>query len=278
MTNNNMTKWKLDYNEHLRFHMPKPGLKGFAWNSSSRVICATFLTISKLIGKTVNHTCVHNRDQFLSLLNERENRGLLTVSNHTSRLDDPLMWNILDWKNLINVHQFRWSTAAEDVVFNSRFSAFCMAVGKVLPLNRGAGVYQKAMDFCVNELQAGKWVHIFPEGKVNLEQKAMRFKWGVGRLIADTPVTPLVFLIHHVGFEHVFPNNGILYPRFGKKSSIYISEAIDFTQEVNHLKQIMKTPEEIRKHLTDTIQNKMADLKQEAEQFHSIMYKKDVRS
>jgi 1-acyl-sn-glycerol-3-phosphate acyltransferase len=60
--------------------------------------------------------------------------------------------------------QFRWSTAAEDVCFKGSFSSFCMAVGKVLPLHRGSGVYQKTMNFCVNELQAGKWVHIFPEG------------------------------------------------------------------------------------------------------------------
>lgn len=194
-----MSKWKLDYNKHLSFHIRKPGLTSFAWNNSSRVICAIFLTCSKLVGKVLNNTCVHNREQFLNVLNERESRGLLTVSNHTSRLDDPLMWNFLEWKNMIDFNQFRWSTAAEDVCFKHQFSAFCMAVGKVLPLNRGSGVYQKTMEFCVHELQAGKWVHIFPEGKINLEQKAMRFKWGVGRLIADTPVTPLVLLIHHVG-------------------------------------------------------------------------------
>ena len=70
----------------------------------------------------------------------------------------------MGWKNLINYPQLRFSTAAEDVCFNSWFSALSMAMGKVLPLHRGAGVYQKTMDFCVNELQAGKWVHIFPEG------------------------------------------------------------------------------------------------------------------
>ncbi|XP_060584692.1 tafazzin-like [Ruditapes philippinarum] len=106
----------------------------------------------------------------------------------------------------------------------------------------------------------------------------MRLKWGVGRLIADTPVTPLVLLIHHVGFEKIFPNEGILYPRVGKKSSIYISEPIDFTQEVTLLKQTKKTQEEIRKHLTDTIQNQMADLKQEAELFHNKIYHNKVES
>lgn len=46
-----MGQWKLNYSEHLRAHAPKTWWKGLAWNNSSRVICATFLTISKLIGK-----------------------------------------------------------------------------------------------------------------------------------------------------------------------------------------------------------------------------------
>ena len=42
-------------------------------------------------------------------------------------------------------------------------------------------------------------MHIFPEGKVNAEQKPMRFKWGVGRLVSEARVTPIVLPMWHCG-------------------------------------------------------------------------------
>ena len=35
---------------------------------------------------------------------------------------------------------------------------------QAIPIVRGDGVYQKAVDYCINLLNEGAWIHVFPEG------------------------------------------------------------------------------------------------------------------
>ena len=76
-------------------------------------------------------------------------------------------------------------------------------------------------------MDLGDWAHVFPEGKVNLTQEWMRLKWGVGRLIAEARIPPLVLPFWHEGINDVLPVGKPYIPRIGKKVTVVIGEVID---------------------------------------------------
>lgn len=105
-------------------------------------------------------------------------------------------------QQLFNQPKMRWSLAAHDICYTRPIYSKFFSHGKCIPVVRGLGVYQKAIDFCIERLSEGEWIHLFPEGRVNMERKQMlRLKWGVGRMIADLDqiVTPIVLPFWSVG-------------------------------------------------------------------------------
>ena len=139
-------------------------------------------------------------------------RGLLSVSNHTSTLDDPALFAALLPLSLFATDPLggqqrvevggegggggagrgggggggdggagdfavgggravRWSLCARDVCFSrgKLLSDFFLA-GKTLPVERDSnrGVAQPATEAAAEVLRGGGWVHVFPEGRVEL--------------------------------------------------------------------------------------------------------------
>ena len=71
---------------------------------------------------------------------------------------------MLPLRTLWNRETMRWSLGADDIVFTTRRHRHFFTLGKTIPITRGDGVYQKPMDFALDQVNQGHWIHIFPEG------------------------------------------------------------------------------------------------------------------
>lgn len=59
---------------------------------------------------------------------------------------------ILPVRHLFSVDVIRWSLTAHNICFTNALHSQFFARGKCVPIVRGAGVYQKGMDFCIQVL------------------------------------------------------------------------------------------------------------------------------
>jgi monolysocardiolipin acyltransferase len=98
-------------------------------------------TISKVFLYGLNRTEVIGLQDFLKILDERADpakrqRGLITVSNHISVLDDPVLWGVLPLKYLYNPQNLRFGLGAHDICFTNKAFASFFTYGQVLPTHR----------------------------------------------------------------------------------------------------------------------------------------------
>lgn len=170
-------------------------------------------------------------------------RGLLTVSNHCSVLDDPfLLGALVPMPLALDARRARWSVCSQEVCFSrgAMLSAF-FGAGKTLPIKRGGGIDQPALGALAEKLARGDWVHLFPEGHVHqgnrigygrgshenerdaaIAKKFGFLKRGTAKLIAHAPRPLLVVPLVHSGMDNLMP-----YDHNGKcKSKIWRSNQI----------------------------------------------------
>lgn len=248
---------------------PKMRNPSTLWNIASTVTIAAVGLFSKLIIVWLNRTRVYHRHYLDTALDKRP-RGvpLLTVSNHHSCFDDPGMWGILKLKHCCNTRVIRWSLAANDICFTNIYHSWFFMSGKCIPVVRGLGVYQPAVDLCIQKLELGNWVHIFPEGKVNMTKDFLRFKWGIGRILYESSVLPIIVPIWHIGMDEILPNQPPYYLRFGKRITYNVGPPIDLSDLIESLRIRKISEPEARKIITDKIQDEMMKLKSETEKLH----------
>ncbi|XP_053962731.1 tafazzin isoform X2 [Anastrepha ludens] len=246
----------------MRYH------SGF-WLIASQIVITAVGLFAKFVLVFLNKTKVYNKERLIKELGKRPTGvPLVTISNHHSCFDDPGLWGVLPIKYLCNTFRIRWSMAAHDICFTNKFHSNFFMYGKCIPVVRGSGVYQDAINLCIQKCALGHWVHVFPEGKVNMTKEEMRLKWGVGRIIYESPRIPIIIPMWHEGMDEVLPNTEPYILKWGKKVTLNIGKPIDLHDFIQDLKD-RKVPEpEARKLITDKIQDVLHYLRKETQELH----------
>ncbi|KAI9317967.1 acyltransferase-domain-containing protein [Dichotomocladium elegans] len=174
----------------------------FLWHVGSTIVIGAVGMVAKILLKYMETTRVYNLDGFTAMVNETDReRGLITVSNHESVWDDPIIWGVLPSSTLFDIHKMRWVLGAADICYTTLFRSIFFSLGQAIPTIRGMGIYQPAVDFAIRKANDGDWIHIFPEARVNQTDSMIRFKWGVGRIVMESKKCPIVVPVWHNGKE-----------------------------------------------------------------------------
>uniref|UniRef100_A0A0R3S2M1 Tafazzin family protein n=1 Tax=Elaeophora elaphi TaxID=1147741 RepID=A0A0R3S2M1_9BILA len=256
---------KMDKSCGFQFQWPFPKNPNALYRLASKATLISVLSACKLI-----FSLIINKNQLLSAL-ENKSRPLITVSNHRSNMDDPLVWCLFTWREFFyNISRFRYTLAAHNICFTKAclliivlspliFLVFFFLKKK--PLCR-PGVYQKGVDFCIEKLAENQWIHVFPEGKVT--PTPIRIKWGVARMIMESPNPPILLPIWIHQMAEVWPQSKPYYPRVGKHVIIIIGSKVDMKEHMWRF--CTGSVPERRKALADFVQKKLFDLGAEIEQ------------
>ncbi|KAF1847671.1 uncharacterized protein K460DRAFT_414373 [Cucurbitaria berberidis CBS 394.84] len=184
------------------------------------LLCKGFLT-------GLSRVETHGMEGFLKLLDEREKvaereRGLITVSNHISVMDDPILWGLLPLSYMFNPDNLRWGLGSYDLCFTNKGLSTFFSFGQVLPTHRTAysqhgGLFQPTVTQAIRLLSRGP----FPSANELPEKAATSLKspdvidpFSGGHLTFttdghDTFPAPSAYLSRRHSWVHIFPEGMI---------------------------------------------------------------------
>ncbi|CAH8509846.1 unnamed protein product [Schistosoma rodhaini] len=232
----------------------------------------SFMGLASKIALSRHQLNVVGSERFLLAIDKRpSNQPLITISNHHSCLDDFfLCGSLLKLRHFANVTVCRWCLTAVDICYTTSFHTNFFFWFRGVPIWRrvrdplsgkithfGGGVYQPSMDFCIDLLNSGQWVHVFSQD-------------------------PLVIPVWHCGLDQLnpseVPNTSTTLSRiFGKprQVTVLVGKPIDTHDLRQELKKNLSeylASSEFRSlthsMYTQVVQEQLYKLKEEAEYKH----------
>ena len=216
-------------------YSPKTSEESAALKITRAVTMGSVTAMSKLFIEKLNTLQIVENEhyrKFLELVQQGAHgrgRGLLTVSNHTSVYDDPILQSVL--VGYIHPDLHRWGACKENICFRDAYTSSFTSAGKALPVRLGEGLEQQKFKALGRRLADGEWVHIYPEAACiqsgtlgsgayhgcREEEKARKIgllKWGVGKLatriaFGENLLPPVVLPYYHVGMHRIKPQHNL---------------------------------------------------------------------
>jgi 1-acyl-sn-glycerol-3-phosphate acyltransferase len=240
----------------------------------------------------LNTTTVYGAEILEAAVHARPaGQGLVTVSNHVASIDDPLLLAAaLPLTTMLEQDKLRWTLCATDRCFKyGEFVNTFFRAGKVLPLERGAGLEQWGMRTAEKRLADGDWVHVFPEGTRSVDRVVKPAKRGVGRLVygaidghSHQVMAPLIVPLVHSGMEEIMPK-GVKIPRVGQKVTVLVGEpiAVDDLLALQRSGQLSTTElyDQVAKRVGETLHQLHVELlAKQAELPAEVLMSNDVTS
>jgi monolysocardiolipin acyltransferase len=211
------------------------------------VVTGLCATTAKVFMELLTSTHVDNQSVFTDWWLKRDPATpLITVSNHVSALDDPLILvPLMSPLRLWQAEGVRWQLGAVDRCFHRPWLGAMLQYAKVLPIWRGQGMHQLGMQLAVERLNKGDWIHLFPEGTRSLDGVHMSAcKPGIGKLVCDAAKTPVVLPIYHRGLEKVM-GRGKALPSPGKSVHIIVGRPLHFDAMLAEHRQLGTSQEQV---------------------------------
>ncbi|KAH3688475.1 hypothetical protein WICPIJ_000538 [Wickerhamomyces pijperi] len=149
------------------------------WNTASKLTCYAAIGYSKLVLSTAYNVEVkglENLDLALAR-SQSENRGVVSIMNHMSMVDDPFLWGCLPWSYYRDVDHIRWCLGARNVCFKGTFLSYFFSLGKILPTDRfGRGPFQGSIEAAIRLLSPDDTLGLIYDGSESVKSKWLSYQ------------------------------------------------------------------------------------------------------